>query len=620
MKKHIISLLCIGLFAIFISSCKKYLDKAPESTFTEEDVFSSLDSYKKYFDAIYAGQPNPSEDTDDRAETENITTAFNLYFAGNPRKFSLEQMTDLCDGGRIRENQIIKGGQMGNLIGYFIDDTEGRPQLGPMFKIIRICNTVLQKIGGLKGFSQEDIDDLIGQAHFCRAFAHYDLFRFWGPFPYLTKVLGPYDSWDVPRLSKHETCLRIAADFDTAATYFEKANLMRRDNPDAGGVGHLNNVNMFRPAGVAAKAFKGRMLLYAASPLNNELGETDWQEAAKANWEAIQLALQNGYFLLSAANYKLNFVGTNYSDEQLWAWAAGPVRYNSSLLKFLINGVFSASQSNASGDDPTQNCVDKFETKWGDPLNTQADRDAATALGHYNEQDPYKDRDPRFYLDIIYNEAPIPGFLTAKIYYEVVGGVTTYSELLNPQYSNNTNTGYYERKLWGEQSVKNDIRPLHTDPIIRLAEIYLNYAEAANEAYGPNTPAPGATLSAVQAINVIRQRVGQADVLPQFTTTKEIFRDRIKNERTVELCFEGHYYFDIRRWMDAPITMKGPLMGMVIEKVPVSPTYLIGYKHTRQAIPANRQSTWKDEMYYFPFEEADYYKMKNFDLSLNPRW
>ena len=174
--------------------------------------------------------------------------------------------------------------------------------------------------------------------------------------------------------------------------------------------------------------------------------------------------------------------------------------------------------------------------------------------------------------------------------------------------------------MWGGQSVKNNISPLHTDPIIRLAEVYLNYAEAANEAYGPNTPAPGATLTAVQAINLIRQRAGQADVQPQFTTTKEAFRSRIKNERIIELCFEGHYFFDIRRWKDAPVTMAGPLMGMSIKKVPVSSEYPIGFQHMRMPLPADRQSIWKDEMYYLPFYEADYYKMRNFDCSLNPRW
>ena len=70
-----------------------------------------------------------------------------------------------------------------------------------------------------------------------------------------------------------------------------------------------------------------------------------------------------------------------------------------------------------SGLCPTQGTVDMWETRWGDPLNTQADRDAATALGHYNEQDPFVNRDPRFYIDIIYNGATIPGYETAKIYY-----------------------------------------------------------------------------------------------------------------------------------------------------------------------------------------------------------
>lgn len=618
MKKRIIFILFSGLFTLWISSCEdNFLDKAPEASFTEEEVFANYENFKKYFDAVYNGWPGGMSINQDR---ENLKNAFNLWFAGNPRKFSLDQLTDLTDGGRIREHQIIKGGQMGSLIYIFYDDHQQRPHITTMFRIIRVCNTALNKINLLKNVEQQEIDYLLAQIHFVRAFAHFALFRLWGPLPYITHVIGPYDDWDIPRLSKHETCMQIAADMDTAYTFYEKANKIRVDNPVVGGVGHLNHPDMFRPNGVAAKAMKGRVLLYAASPQNNELGQKDWEEAAKANWEAIQIAEQNGYELLTADNYKLNYVGTNYSNEQLWAWAAGAVRHNSGMLKFLINGVFGASTGDASGDNPTQNCVDMFETKWGDPLNTQADRDAATALGHYNEQDPYSNRDPRFYIDIIYNQASIPGYNIAQIYYEDTPSGIFYSELLNQSYAGITHTGYYERKLWGYQSVKNDVSPLLTDPIIRLGELYLNYAEAANEAYGPNIPAPGATLTAVQAINVIRQRIGQADVQDQFTTSKEIFRSRIKNERTVELCFEGHYYFDIRRWLDAPVTMQGPLMGMTIEKVPVSPEYPIGFKHTRVPIPANRQSIWKDEMYYLPFKTEDYYKMKNFDMSINPMW
>ncbi len=139
-----------------------------------------------------------------------------------------------------------------------------------------------------------------------------------------------------------------------------------------------------------------------------------------------------------------------------------------------------------------------WETKWGDPLNTQADRDAATALGHYNEQDPFVNRDPRFYIDIIYNGAPIPGTWgknkdgTANIYFEMVGGVAdnglNLSILLMQELHE---TGYYVRKIWGGQSIKNDITVQTTCAMIRLGELYLNYAEAANEGYGPTTPATG---------------------------------------------------------------------------------------------------------------------------------
>ena len=151
---------------------------------------------------------------------------------------------------------------------------------------------------------------------------------------------------------------------------------------------------------------------------------------------------------------------------------------------------------------------------------------------------------------------------------------------------------------------------------MRLGEVYLNYAEAANEAYGPNTPAPGASMTAVDAINLIRTRIGMLPVLAAYTTDKDAFRPRIKNERTVELMQEGgHYYFDIRRWMDAPVTMSSTLYGMDIEKLPTgySPlAYPTGYRYNRVPLPDTRQTKWKNAMYYLPFMVDDIYKMKNF--------
>ena len=153
----------------------------------------------------------------------------------------------------------------------------------------------------------------------------------------------------------------------------------------------------------------------------------------------------------------------------------------------------------------------------------------------------------------------------------------------------------------------------HTDPLIRMAELYLNYAEAANEAYGPDGRAGGLPMTALDAVNKVRNRAGMPDVLDKFTGSAPLLRERIRNERCVELAFEGHhYYHDIRRWMIAPQKMTATLTGMYIEKTDVSEQYPKGRIYTRRAIPQNRQSSWKDAMYYIPFPTEEANKMKNF--------
>ncbi|MDP4275475.1 MAG: RagB/SusD family nutrient uptake outer membrane protein, partial [Bacteroidota bacterium] len=391
-KRYSIIFLCTGLMMFFLTSClDSYLDKAPEAGLSEDDVFSKYENFKLFFDAVYKGQNSSKQNV-------NIQTAFPLYFSFWDQKYPLEALTDMSDEGRLMDSQTIKGGQMGTLVNKMTTDGARRPIELSMFTIIRICNMTLEKINQLKNATEQDKADFIAQAYFCRGFAHFTLFKFWGRMPYITKVLGPNDQWDIPRLSNHETLMKIAADMDSAFFYFEKAGMMRRDNPAVGGAGHLNNDNLFRPNGVTALAMKGRVLLYAASPLNNELGKTDWENAAKANWVALDSALSWGYFMYPQADYKLNYINTRYSDEEIWGWSAENKNYNNGDLCGLQNGVFAANTGSFSGENPTQNTVDKFETKWGDPLNTDADRQAAIALGHYSEQNPYANRDPRFYV------------------------------------------------------------------------------------------------------------------------------------------------------------------------------------------------------------------------------
>jgi hypothetical protein len=602
MKKYIIVLLVIIGPGFFMTSClEEYLDKAPESGLTTDAVFAKYETAFKYLDFCFVPTTSGNNSGVFATSELSITAQGSLDY---------DCVTDFCDAGRLMWWGYHKWGPLGD------NNVHFGPILPSHFRKIRIANNFIQNYKKLTDGKQEDIDDLVGRAYFVRAFCHFEVFRLWGAMPYLVKPVGPDDVWDIPRLPKKEMLAKVAADMDTAYSFFEKAGVVRRD-PGPGQIGHLNDINQKYPNGVTAMAYKARALLYAASPLNNDENDIeDWKAAAAANWAAIKLAEQYGYALLTAADYTKNYVGTTYTNEMLWGHFYGNVRYNTGITKQMFNGVFCNHKTNNSGLCPTQGTVDMWETKWGDPLNTQADRDAATALGHFNDQDPFVNRDPRFYLDIIYNGAPIPGYTTAKIYFEVVDGVTKFSELIDPSFAGISRTGYYVRKIWGGQSIKNDITVQTTCAMVRLGELYLNYAEAANEAYGPNTPAPGANMSAVDAINKIRGRWNETELAPvqsRFTTSTAAFRPRIHNERNVELSWEGHYYYDIRRWKTAPISMAGPLMANVPEKVEVSEQYPTGYKYTRLPLSDDRQSRWFDAKYYLPFTSADYYKMKAFD-------
>jgi len=275
------------------------------------------------------------------------------------------------------------------------------------------------------------------------------------------------------------------------------------------------------------------------------------------------------------------------------------------------------ASTGASGTNPTQNWVDKYETLSGMPLNTPADRAAAATAGQYNEQNPFINRDPRLAKDVVYNQSPLQGWSGNKAQIYFTG--TAPSELLVTTYNGRTYTGYMLRKNWANNSTKNKISAIVSDPLFRLSELYLSYAEAVNEAYGPNGTAPGSSLTAIAALNIIRAKSGMPDVRAEFTGSSDALRPRIKNERNVELSFEGHHYYDdIRRWMELPQIMGSKLIANIPQKVSVSSTYPTGYKYERTELSADRQPAWEEGMYYLPFLNADALKMKEFVS--NPVW
>jgi hypothetical protein len=571
----------------------------------------------------------------------------------------IDGLTDACDQGRIMIAQPIKQGVFGQEINKFTYDQDRRPVLDAMFRVIRTCNLTLANIDRVKDApSQEELDDIRAQAYFIRGYAYFALCRFWGGMPYIYKPLATDQSWDLPRLSAKDTYIAIAADCDTAFTYFQKANRVRRDARDGGSTSADITADKYQayPSGIAAKALKSRSLLYAASPLYNSQNESKlWENAAIAAKDAIEVALAQNFSLLAMKDWYRNCYENQYTNEQLWAWNYGSKGYSDGANDSYMCAAFKNNNGTSSAC-PTQNLVDRYENTSGDILQTEADREKALVDGRYHPQDPYYTTnskvklDPRFYQTIFHNGQSItwasylksPNTILNQMNlwrYLTSDGKYIYGDHNLPDTEGGlrgyTRTGYYLKRLTGDQSVRNQKSWHYTEPTFRLAELYLNYAEAVNEFSGPNGSVAGYSLKAKDAINIIRTRAQMPNVKDEFLASKETFRSRIKNERVVELMFESdHYYFDTNRWKDSETLRNQVLYGMSVDVVDGAPNanYPHGgtsfpytkkafhYVYSREPLDVSRQIKFTPKMYYWPFNIDDYFMFKNFDMTLNPSW
>ena len=551
-----------------------------------------------------------------------------MFVDFNDRRFAFAATTDAADAGRLlRAQQEVKICKLSDeTCSDFAFSSSRRPIALAMFKIIRIANRSIENIDRLTNAKPQEISELLGSAYFVRGFAHYVLCRFFGGMPYIDE--SQKESWDLERLTANETYKRAAADLYTAYEYLRDAGKMRRDAVP-GVAGHLAAADMNRPSGCTALAIRAKALMYAASPLNNLNGQQDWIEAAEAYGLALQTALDWKYALLDASEYTDNFIGKEYTNEALWSYSHYVKGNGTALSAFFAYP--QSNYSNASGVCPTQNFVDKYETIDGYALNTEEDRAIAIAANSYADQNPYANRDPRFELTILHDRSTTP-YVSGEvnIHYDPdtkkypttsISGVTGEFGIewgTKEGSKGYSNTGYYLRKQWSGARGDKDIKRYYHDPLVRLAEIYLGYAECVNEAYGPYGATSNCPITSLEAINIIRNRVGMPDVRDEYVASPEKFRERIHNERNVELAYEGNnYYFDIRRWKTAPEVMSQTLMGMYVEKCEVSTEYPAGRKYERRAIPQNRQCIWKDCMYWWPFPVAEANKLVVFKNNEN---
>lgn len=404
---------------------------------------------------------------------------------------------------------------------------------GRSYRSIRECNYALSVLATIP-MSVGHKTMLEGELKFIRAFRYLDLIRNYGRVVLMgDKVLGLTDNLQDPALYKRET-LKAGIDYATAQ-FAEAAGKLPLDNSSSWALG--------RATKGAALALRSRLLLYAASPLYNA---GTWADAVTAAQQVISLnkygIYQGGYanmFLINESNEAI--------FERLYTKNANHVHLE------IANGP--NGYGGWAGNTPMQNLVDAYQLTNGLPAT------AANPL--YDPANPYANRDPRFTATILYNGAT---YRERKIETFIPGGKDSKDGQDN---WNTTKTGYYLKKYM------NDAYPLQNpwgnagfQPwiYIRYAEILLNLAEASNELSGPQAVAPGATLSALQAVNMIRARQGVNMPAINAGISQTDMRTAIRNERQIELAFEEHRFYDVRRWMIADVTENQPARGVIITK------------------------------------------------------
>lgn len=574
--KNIIVLISICLIIYIISSsCEKmmggFLDKAPGVDVTEDTIFTSQISAEKflvgtYLDGLYSDLPRWDERDGNRDaifactcdEAENVAS---WYWCQGYNTASLT-VNNNRDGRRAYR-----------------------------WRGIRSANILLERIDDVKGADPGFADQVKGQARFIRALNYFEMLKRYGGVPIVRKRLLATDEQKIPRSTVKETIDFIIGDCDTAAALL----------PDKWPAALRGKVTK----GVALM-LKSRTLLYAASPLfntndpyidfpgHNDLigyGNFDnsrWQLAADAAKAVIDWAPTAGCILITdkgvTENYRYVWETPDNAEVIMSPKFTGNENYGQMAYKS-INNFYLAE----AGTTVTQNFVQKYEKLDGTPQIWNPN-------GGNNLNQMYAQLDPRFAQSIGYNGSYWNVDFPKLQLYE--GAVAPSQPPLLGCFG-----GYWLHKLIPRTLTKT-VPAYQTWNLYRLAEAYLNYAEALNEAQGP-------VPEAYNAVHLIRSRSG----MPDFPAglSKDQFREKIRNERSIELAFEEHRLWDVYRWRIAE--NEGVMLGK-----------MRGIKITKQAAPSTEFSwvpyvfetrSFNRNMYLHPFIQNEVNKGY---IIQNPGW
>lgn len=483
------------------------------------DIFSNEIQTEAYLNTVYLSVPSYFNTYSQWAFLAGVTDEAKDSeignFAGNmPSGWNIGSLTQSY-------NPLAQPGSAGR----------GQNRYATFWTGIRDANVFLFYIDGVTFADSNKKSRLISEAKLLRAFFYFELIKQFGPMPIVTEPFDPaFDYTRLLRPSFQECIDFIASECDQVIA---NASIPLRVSIEA---------ERGRFSKAVAYILKSQSLLYNASPLwNPDNSSAKWDAAAAASKEGLLALTAAGAYRLAEdyGDYFLNTSDINASPRD----RETIFEIKNYDIPLSTTGLPSKEGSWMLGATPSQELVDSYDMQTtGEPaILGYRDEDHLEPIinpnAGYDENNPYLNRDPRFYATVWYNGASydnINGRIhTVETY---VGGADQL--IKSPPNRINTHTGYYLRKFIDPKLAINQVSSARFKKY-RLAELYLNYAEAENEANGPSS-------EVYSAINAIRFRADMPD-LPLGLSRDEM-RTRIRQERRVELVWEEHRFWDVRRW------------------------------------------------------------------------
>lgn len=609
-----------------LSSCNKYLDVVPDNLATLENAFTLRITAERYLFTCYSWLPEHSN----RSVNPALLAGDELWLVPT----NSEHGWSIAKGLQVAMDPILN---------YWDGKNGGKA----MFRGIRDCNIFLENVHDVPDLMEEEKARWIAEVQFLKAYYHYWLLRMYGPIPIVDENLPISATSNESRVSRQpvdDVVDYIVSLLDEAA---ENLPLFIDNRVDELG----------RITQPIAKAIKAEVLVLAASPLfngnadytnlknndgvslvNTQYMASKWERAAAACKDAIDLAHELGYALYEFAPLLgeqftdttriqmsiRNSVAARWNSEVIWANPASAVAQGALTPRTWDPSYRAAAAQGQYG--PPLKIAELFYSENGVPIDedktypydSRYELRVGTHDERYNIKEGYTtaslnfNRENRFYASlgfdggIWYGQGRFddnnPFYIMGKSGQAVtIHNVAEYSV-----------SGYWPKKLINYQ---NKVNPGYTInwyslPIVRLASLYLYYSEALNEISGP-------TDAAFEYINKVRERAGLESVQNAWDkyadnskyTTKEGFREIIQQERMIEFIFEGHRYWDLKRWKRAHIEYNKPITGWDIFQSTEATYY-------QEVVIFNQIFRQRD--YLWPISEDAL--IRNSNLVQNPGW